>query len=139
MPNEQTALDAGVIPEKLKILKERAVKEVDEGLLPAVQYAVAKDGEVIWQESIGDAKDDSLFPVFSSTKAVTCAAAWLVIQDGLLDVEEKVADIIPEFASEGKQDIRAVQLFLHTAGFPMAPFRPIEWDDRASRLRRFKT
>lgn len=130
-------VNAGVNPKKLDVLRQRARKEIDEGLLHAAQYAIAKDGEVIWQESLGTARDDSLFPVFSSTKAVMSAAAWLVIQDGLLDIDETVADIIPEFATNGKESIKVVQLFLHTSGFPMAPFRPVEWDDRASRLARF--
>ena len=137
-PVAETAfLNAGGNPKKLDVLRQRASKEIDEGLLHAAQYAVAKDGEVIWQESLGSARDDSLFPVFSSTKAVMSAAAWLAIQDGMLDINETVADIIPEFATNGKESIKVVQLFLHTAGFPMAPFRPIEWNDRNSRLARF--
>lgn len=122
---------------KLDALKQRARKEIDEGLLPAAQYAIAKDGELIWQETLGDATDSTLFPVFSSTKAIMSAAAWLVIQDGQLNTDEVVADIVPEFGTNGKKPIKVEQLFLHTAGFPMAPFRPIEWDDRASRLARF--
>ena len=135
--DEAKAEAAGIDLEKLNALRERAAKEIEEGLLPAAQYAVAKDGEVIWQESLGEATDSSLFPIFSSTKAIMSAAAWLVIQDGLLDVNERVADIVPEFGTEGKENIQVVQLFLHTSGFPMAPFRPIEWDDRVSRLGRF--
>ena len=132
-------LEAGIKPKKLDVLRERANKEIDEGLLHAAQFAVAKDGEVVWQESLGTATDDTLFPVFSSTKAVMSAAAWLVIQDGLLDVNEVVADIVPEFGTNGKEGIKVVQLFLHTAGFPMAPFRPVDWDDREARLSRFAT
>ena len=134
---ENILIDTGINPKKLDVLRQRARKEIDDGLLHAAQYAVAKDGEVIWQESLGTAREDSLVPVFSSTKAIMSAAAWLVIQDGLLDVNETVADIIPEFATNGKESIKVVQLFLHTSGFPMAPFRPIEWDDRESRLARF--
>ena len=136
---ESEVLITAVNPKKLDVLRQRASKEIEEGLLHAAQYAVAKDGEVIWQESLGNARDDSLIPVFSSTKAVMSAAAWLVIQDGLLDVNETVADIIPEFATNGKESIKVVQLFLHTSGFPMAPFRPVEWDDRESRLARFSS
>ena len=134
---ENILIDTGINPKKLDVLRQRARKEIDDGLLHAAQYAVAKDGEVIWQESLGTAREDSLVPVFSSTKAIMSAAAWLIIQDGLLDVNETVADIIPEFATNGKESIKVVQLFLHTSGFPMAPFRPIEWDDRESRLARF--
>ena len=136
---DNAVLNAGVNPKKLDVLRQRARKEIEEGLLHAAQYAVAKDGEVIWQESLGTARDDALVPVFSSTKAVMSAAAWLVIQDGLLDINETVADIVPEFATNGKESIKVVQLFLHTSGFPMAPFRPIEWDDRESRLARFSS
>lgn len=136
---ENTPLDAEINPKKLDVLRQRARKEIEDGLLHAAQYAVAKDGEVIWQESLGTAREGSLVPVFSSTKAIMSAAAWLVIQDGLLDINETVADIIPEFATNGKESIKVVQLFLHTSGFPMAPFRPIEWDDRESRLARFSS
>lgn len=132
-----TSQQSTLNPEKLKTLKTRAQREIDEGLLHAAQYAVALEGEVVWQESVGDATDETLFSVFSSTKAITSAAAWLVIQDGLLDTQELVADIVPEFGTNGKEIVTVEQLFLHTAGFPMAPFRPIEWDDQASRKARF--
>ncbi len=135
--NAESFMDTNVNSKKLDALRQRARREIDEGLLHAVQYAVAKDGEILWQETLGDASNDSLFPVFSSTKAIMSAAAWLVIQDGLLNIDETVADIVPEFGTNGKEHITVVQLFLHTAGFPMAPFRPVEWEDRASRLARF--
>ena len=128
---------AGINQKKLDILRIRARKEVDEGLLPSAQIAVAKEGKVVWTETFGDADDDSLYAVFSCTKAIVSAAAWLVIQDGLLDVEEVVADIIPEFGTNEKENIRVKQLLLHTAGFPHAPFAPLDWDDKARRYERF--
>ena len=133
----EAAIKAGINPKKLDVLRKRANKEIEEGHLPSAQYAVALEGEVIWKESLGEATDESLYPVFSCTKAITSAAAWLVIQDGLLNTDETVADIIPEFGTNGKESIKVVQLFLHTAGFPSAPFRPTEWDDKSSRLERF--
>lgn len=133
----EAALDAGINRNQLESLRQRARLEVEEGLLPAAQYAVARHGKVVWSETLGDANDDTLFAVFSCTKAITSAAAWLVIQDGLLQIDETVSDIVPEFGTNGKENIKVVQLFLHTAGFPMAPFRPVEWEDRSSRLSRF--
>ena len=133
----ESAVKTGIDQKQLDALRKRASQEIEEGLLPAVQYAVALDGEVIWHETLGAATNESLFAVFSCTKAITSAAAWLVIQDGLLDVNETVSDIVPEFGTNGKENIKVEQLFLHTAGFPMAPFRPIEWDDKPSRLGRF--
>jgi CubicO group peptidase (beta-lactamase class C family) len=123
--------------EKVEALLQRAGKEVDDGLLPAAQLAIAREGEVVLQQSYGSAQDDSLICVFSATKAITSAAAWLLFQQGELAEEERVADIVPEFATKDKGHITVGQLFSHTAGFPHAPFAPLDWDDKDKRYARF--
>ncbi|MDZ7670393.1 MAG: serine hydrolase domain-containing protein [Gammaproteobacteria bacterium] len=128
---------AGLNPDRVTGFLERVRREVDEGLLPAVQVAVARNGQVALSATFGDAGADSMISVFSATKAVISSAAWLLMDDGLLDEGERVADIIPEFASNGKDAVIVQQLFTHTAGFPHAPFRPLEWPDRDRRLQRF--
>ena len=127
----------GIDAEKLAALFARAAKEVDEGLLPACQIAIARKGQIAGIASFGAATDESLFNVFSSTKAITSAAGWLVMQDGKLNVNERVADIVPEFGTHGKEAITVEQLFTHTAGFPHAPFRVDEWFNHERRLERF--
>ena len=123
--------------QSVDVLLARARREVDEGLLPAAQIALARDGEVQLLETYGDATEDSLFCMFSATKAVTSAAAWLLFQEDLLEEATTVAEVIPEFAENGKDAITVGQLFTHTAGFPYAPFRPLDWVDRNRRLERF--
>ena len=123
--------------EKVEALLQRAGKEVDDGWLPAAQLAIAREGEVVLQQSYGSAQDDSLICVFSATKAITSAAAWLLFQQGELAEEERVADIVPEFATKDKDYITVGQLFSHTAGFPHAPFAPLDWDDKDKRYARF--
>ena len=118
-------------------LLARVRREVDEGLLPAVQIAIARHGKVGVLEHFGDCDDDSLFCLFSATKGITSAAAWLLFQSGKLDENEKVAHIVPEFAANGKQDVTVAHLFTHTAGFPAAPFRPEDWLDPARRATRY--
>jgi CubicO group peptidase (beta-lactamase class C family) len=127
----------GIDGEKLEALFARAAKEVEEGLLPACQIAIARNGQIAAMASFGSATDESLFNVFSSTKAITSAAGWLVMQDGNLNMNERVADIVPEFGTHGKDAITVEQLFTHTAGFPHAPFRVGEWFDHQRRLERF--
>ena len=131
------ASERGLVVDQVAKLLERAQKEVNEGLLPAAQIALAKDGELVFQASYGSAKDDSLTCIFSATKAITSAAAWLLMQEGKLSESEIVADIIPEFAANEKDQITVEQLFSHTAGFPSAPFAPLDWDDKDARLGRF--
>lgn len=128
---------AGLVPSRVNRFLTRVRREVDEGLLPAVQVAVARDGRVVLCHTFGDAAHDSLFCVFSATKAITSAAAWVLFQEGALKEDERVADIVPEFASNDKDTVTVGQLFTHTAGFPHAPFRPLDWDDHPRRLERF--
>ena len=130
--------DAGIDEDKLATLVARARQEVDEGLLPAAQVALARDGRLVCFETFGDADNNSLFCIFSATKAITSAAAWLLIQEGKLDTSRKVIDLIPEFGSHGKDAVVIEQLFTHTAGFPSAPFRPTDWFDYKRRLGRFE-
>ena len=127
----------GIDPQKLEALFERVAKEVDDGLLPSCQIAVARKGQIAALKSFGSANNDDLYCVFSATKAITSAAAWLLIQEGKLDINERVADIVPEFGTNGKDVITVEMLFTHTAGFPHAPFRPTDWFDRERRYGRF--
>lgn len=122
---------------KIAALLARVRREVDEGLLPATQVAVARNGMLAVFESFGEATDESLFCVFSATKAITSAAAWILMQEGKLDETEIVADVIPEFAANDKHEITIEQLFLHTAGFPGAPFKPMDWNNPRTRVERF--
>ena len=138
--------ELGIDPAKLEALFQRAEREVRDGLLPSVQIAVARHGKIAAMRTFGRvthqgheaaATNDTLYVIFSATKAITSAAAWLLIEEGKLSLEHRVADFIPEFASNGKDVVTVEQLFTHTCGFPYAPFRPLEWDDRGARLARF--
>jgi len=119
---------------------------VREGLLPSAQIAIARDGKIGAMATVGEvthsgeaslATNDTLYCIFSCTKAITSAAAWLLIQENRLGLDERVADIIPEFSTHGKDVVRVEQLFTHTSGFPSAPYHPSLWLDREKRAERF--
>src|SRR5262252_4428185 len=141
-----TPEDVGIDSKLLDALFERAEKEVRERLLPSAQIAVARNGRIAGMRTFGRvthegrdaaATDQTLYCVFSSTKAITSAAAWLLIQEGKLDVRRKVSELVPEFRENGKQDVLIEQLFTHTAGFPHAPFVPADFPDPEKRRARF--
>ena len=141
IPFDRTPVDdpaeIGVAAEPLAALIERAHREVDSGLLPSCQLAVAREGRLATWVSIGDAASGSLYIIFSATKALVAGAVWMLIGEGRLDVAARVGDLIPEFATNGKEVVTVEQVMLHTAGFPAAPMGPPEWSDRAARLERF--
>jgi CubicO group peptidase (beta-lactamase class C family) len=116
-------------------LCERARREVVERL-PACQLAVAKDGELLGFETFsrtGAETNDNRFLMWSCTKALIAGVVWQLVGEGLLDVEQRVAHYLPEFATNGKDVITVEQVMLHTAGIPMAPLGPRSWGTSAGR------
>jgi CubicO group peptidase (beta-lactamase class C family) len=127
----------GIDPRKLEDLFDRAEREVREGRLPSVQVAVARHGQLAGVRSFGTvthegrpapATDETLYVVFSCSKAITASAVWLLLEEGKLSLGDRVADLIPEFGSEGKGGITVEHLLTHTAGIPRAPYRQRDWD-----------
>src|SRR2546427_12145729 len=91
---------AGIDPEKLEALFARAKRDVDEGLLPSAQVAVARNGRLAGMRTFGKAvqggaekpaTNETLYCIFSSTKAVVGAAVWLLFEEGMLKLEERGA------------------------------------------------
>jgi CubicO group peptidase (beta-lactamase class C family) len=128
-----------ILDDALEVLTARARKEVDEGLLPSAQWALAVDGKVLAGETVGDAPaaDDSRYVIYSCTKAVVASAIWQLLAEGSLRLPDRVGDLVPEFASNGKEIITVEQVLLHTSGFPHAPMAPRRWTDRDARLEAF--
>lgn len=123
--------------DRIEQLLARARREVDEGLLPGVQLALAVDGEVQLYESFGDASSDTRFAAFSATKAFVAGAVWVLIGEGSVDPAQRVTDHIPEFGTNGKEDITVEQVMLHTSGFPHAPMPFTDGLTSAGRTARF--
>ena len=119
----------------VKRLIERAHRDVDSGLLPSAQVALAYEGELVAFETIGDATDETRYVVFSATKAFVAGAMWALIADGLVDVSNRVIEYVPEFATFGKDVVTVEQVMLHTAGFPTAPLSVLDGDTSAGRCR----
>jgi CubicO group peptidase (beta-lactamase class C family) len=107
-----------------------------EGFLRQCQLALGIDGRVVVFETFGDARPATRFTLFSASKPIIAAAVWQLIGDGLVALDTPIADVVPEFASNGKDAVKLAHVLLHTAGFPRQPF-----DDRdlASSLTRRAT
>jgi len=129
----------GVDESAVAKLMQRARREVDEGLLPSAQVALAHEGELIAFETFGDGTNESRYVVYSATKAFVAGAMWALIGDGLVDVAKRVVEYIPEFGTNGKEVITVEQVMLHTSGFPDAPLSVLAGDTSAGRTAAFAT
>ncbi|MEV1048311.1 serine hydrolase domain-containing protein [Streptomyces sp. NPDC049916] len=75
-------------------------------------------------------EEDTLVPVYSTTKGVASLAVALAHARGQLDYDARVAAYWPEFAEAGKGDVTVRQLLSHQAGLPVID-RPLSLADLA--------
>jgi len=128
-----TTLDRGAVD----ALFARARRDIDEGRLPACQVALALDGEVLVNETFGDAGPDTRFTIFSATKPFIASMVWQLLAEGALATDQRVAELIPEFGSHGKDAVTLDHVLQHTAGFPRAPLGPPRWETHEGRRQAF--
>src|SRR3954454_23929950 len=129
-----TPESVGVDPARLDVLLRRVRLEVESGPLPSAQIAVAKDGRLVAFETYGDATPESRYILQSVGRTVVAGAVWKLLGEGLLALDERVSDVIPEFATNGKDVVTIEQVLTQTAGFPFAPLGYPKMLDRAKRL-----
>ena len=133
---------AGFDPAALDALREKVRQQVDEGRMPACQFAFAIDGELALFESYGTATPTTRFNVFSATKAFIGGVVWQLIGEGRLTTSTRAIELIPGFGTRGRTpewmaEVTLEHLLTHTSGFPYAPLGPPRWDTRESRLEVF--
>src|SRR5262249_45388992 len=63
-------------------------------------------------------RHDSLFTLYSASKVVTAMLVHLLAQRGQLDLDDRVADYVPEYARGGKEETTIRQVLTHRAGIP---------------------
>ena len=125
----------------------------------AIDHAIAEEGEIGIQVAayLGDelvvdcwagvadrasgrpVDGDTLFNVFSVTKAVPATAIHVQAERGLLDYDAPIAAYWPEFAQNGKAHITVRDALTHRTGMPQmppdtSPETICDWDGTASGL-----
>lgn len=68
-----------------------------------------------------DATVDTIYDAASLTKMYTTVAVLRCIDQGLFTLNGTVADHLPDFGVNGKENITVLQLLTHTSGFPASP------------------
>jgi CubicO group peptidase (beta-lactamase class C family) len=127
----------GIDPARLELLLRRARSDVERGLLPSAQIALARAGRLVAFDTLGDARPDTRYVLQSAGRPVIAAAVWKLLGDGRLDLDARVADLIPEFGTNGKDGVTVRQVLTHTGGFPMAPLGFPRMKQRSERLAAF--
>ncbi|MGO9453961.1 MAG: serine hydrolase domain-containing protein [Candidatus Binataceae bacterium] len=99
---------------------------IAEKLHLGAQLYVSRDGATVADLAIGEAssgvamRPDHLMLWMSSVKPVTAVAIGQMWEQGRLGLDDKVAQHIPEFGTQGKEPITIRHVMTHTGGFPRA-------------------
>lgn len=133
--NTSTETVAGLSLDSLKQADLKMQAYVDEGKLPCVATVIIKDGKTIHQNIYGFAhigeekmlEDDAIFRIYSMSKPITAAALMILYDEGKFQLDDPVADYIPEFAEtkvwvdgeevDQQEAFTIRHLLTHTAGF----------------------
>src|SRR5438034_8526084 len=78
--------ELGIDATALDELFARAQKDIDERRIPSCQIALARDGRVAVWRTLGDARPESRYVIFSATKPVVAGGIWILMGEGLLDM-----------------------------------------------------
>ncbi|SFW68930.1 serine hydrolase domain-containing protein [Amycolatopsis australiensis] len=99
------------------VREEFAAVAADEGGDYAAQLVAHVDGERVVDLWTGpEITADSLTGVFSSTKGAAHLVVALLVQDGVLDLDQRISHYWPEFGAAGKEAITLRELLAHRAG-----------------------
>ena len=133
------AKDLGFSKERLQRI-ERFVqtKYVEPGRFPCAQIAVARDGETVYEAVLGLAdverqvplKDDAVFRIYSMTKPIASVALMMLVEEGLIALDDPVTKHIPAWKDLGvyaaglgpfmttplARPMQVVDLLRHTSG-----------------------
>ena len=114
-------------------------KYLDTGKLPCAQTLVWRRGELVHASALGKAdmerdaplREDAIFRIYSMTKPITSVAFMMLVEEGLVALDDPVHRYIPEWRNLGvyqagiegayqtkktAQPMRCIDLLRHTSG-----------------------
>lgn len=101
-------------------------QSIAKSYFPGAQLIIGNDKNTIFEKSFGNftydefspvVTDESMYDLASLTKVIaTTSAIMKLYQEEKIDLNDKVAKYIPEFANNGKENLNILNLLLHNSG-----------------------
>jgi CubicO group peptidase (beta-lactamase class C family) len=123
-PPASVGMDAARLQEVDRIVN----RGIQAGAYPGGVLVIARRGGLVvnkgygrmnWTTRSARPDDRTIYDLASLTKPIVLAtSAMLLVDEGKLDLNARVVDILPEFAGPGKERVRVHHLLSHTAGIP---------------------
>ena len=148
--------EVGFSEERLDRIPRFLESQVDSGLLPGALILIWRRGRVAHRSMVGaidmarkkPMRHDTIFRLYSMTKPVTAVALLMLMEEGLVALDDPVKRFIPEFAdlkiqggTHPARDMTVLDLLRHTAGLTYGFHNrtPIDAAYRAQHIAEFDT
>jgi CubicO group peptidase (beta-lactamase class C family) len=117
---------AGMDGARLAMIDALVSEDIAASRYHGLVLKIARGGEVVYEKAIGTADGaqqqlalDSVFSIFSVTKAFTNLLVFQAIEQGRFSLTTPISSLIPEFSGHGREKILMWHLLSHQAGFPI--------------------
>jgi len=115
-----------VSTDRLQRIRHRIERDISVGRYDGAVVLAARDGNVFLLDAVGyrdraaqtPMKTDAYFALMSVSKSISAVLVLSRVHNGDISLTTRVAEVIPEFAAQGKQAITVAQLLSHTSGVP---------------------
>jgi len=106
--------EVGLSAQRLERIGQVFRQEIDQGKLPGVVLAIARNGRLAYLESFGlrdkaagaPMPKDAIFRIYSMTKPLASVAATMLMEEGRLQLTDPVSKWLPEFATLQVSEMR---------------------------------
>jgi CubicO group peptidase (beta-lactamase class C family) len=116
----------GMDPARLARLMDVVREDIAQDRYYGMQIAIGRHGRLALHEAVGHAdpahqrpvRKDSVFSLFSVTKAITVVLVLRAIERGEFSLATPITDLVPEFCGRGREKITVFHLLTHSSGLP---------------------
>lgn len=142
---------AGMVEQPLDGIDPIMEEMIENQVMPGAVAFIARRGHIVKHDAYGyayqytddefteaenpiDMQENTIFDLASISKIFTTTAAMKLYEEGYFELDDPVANYLPEFAENDKEDVTIRQLMTHTAGFPAWIPLYTQGDNREERL-----
>lgn len=142
--SETDPSEAGLTTSQINNIWQSVEACYESGIHPAITLCIRRNGKIVLNRAIGhthgnepgversgqlrQAQPDSLFGLYSASKAIAAIVVHHMEENGLVHLEDPLHHYMPEFASKRKRYITVRHVLLHQAGLPKIPKDALDLD-----------
>ncbi len=117
----------GMSARRLEMVNQILTEETKSGRVTAASVLVARRGFIVLRGGWGTltpdpnsakAGPDAVYIVASISKPITYLMLMLLVERGLISLNDPVQKYLPEFKGPGREKVRVRELLTHTSGLP---------------------